>query len=72
MQTLLIACYCDSFIQLILSFSIIYSNEFIGMPKIIKLKDKNYEELKAIGNYGDTMDDIIYRCVQAYKKVNKL
>ena len=43
-----------------------------SMPKIVKLKDETYEELKAIGKYGDTMDDIIYRCVQAYKKVNKL
>ena len=43
-----------------------------SMPKIVKLKDETYEELKAIGKYGDTMDDIIYRCVQAYKKANRL
>lgn len=42
-----------------------------NMPKIVKLKDKTYEELKAMGKYGETMDDIIQRCVQAYKKVNK-
>lgn len=40
--------------------------------KIVKLKDETYEELKAMGKYGETMDDIIYRCVQAYKKANKL
>ena len=43
-----------------------------SMPKIVKLKDETYEELKAMGKYGETMDDIIYRCVQAYKKANKL
>lgn len=42
------------------------------MVKLIKVKDETHKELSKIGVYGETMDDIVTKCVQAYKKLNKL
>ena len=42
--------------------------ELMGMVKLIKVKDETHKELSKLGNYGDTMDDIINKCIQAYKK----
>ena len=30
------------------------------------------KNMSKLGKYGDTMDDIINKCIQAYKKINKL
>jgi hypothetical protein len=45
--------------------------ELMGMVKLIKVKDETHKELAKLGNYGDTMDDIITKCIQAYKKMEK-
>jgi predicted CopG family antitoxin len=42
------------------------------MPKQIKVKAETYEELTNLGKKNETYDDIIQKCIQAYKKVNKL
>ena len=45
--------------------------DLIGVTKLIKVKDETHKELSKLGSYGDTMDDIISKCIQAYKKANK-
>ena len=35
--------------------------------RIIKIKKNTHERLKKLGKYGETMDDIIKRCVDAYE-----
>jgi hypothetical protein len=45
--------------------------DLIGMVKLIKVKDETHRELAKLGNYGDTMDDIINKCIDAYKKIHK-
>lgn len=45
--------------------------DLVGVTKLIKVKDETHKELSKLGNYGDTMDDIINKCIQAYKKLNK-
>ena len=35
--------------------------------RIIKIKENTHERLKKLGKYGETMDDIIKRCVDAYE-----
>lgn len=42
------------------------------LTKLIKLQDDVYEELKELGKYGETMSEIVGKCVQAYKKENKI
>ena len=42
------------------------------MPRQIKVKDETYDELTSLGKKNETYDDIIQKCIQAYKKVNKL
>jgi hypothetical protein len=39
--------------------------------KMVKLKDDTHAELARIGRYGETMDDIIKRCIKAYKLMHK-
>lgn len=39
---------------------------------MIRVDEETYEELRQMGKYGDTMGDIIRKCVKTYKKVNKL
>ena len=41
--------------------------------KLIKVKDETHKELMKLNSrYGETMDDIVSKCIIAYKKVNKL
>ncbi|MGC2596861.1 MAG: hypothetical protein WA395_01865 [Nitrososphaeraceae archaeon] len=42
------------------------------MPRQIKVKDETYDELTSLGKKNETYDDIIQKCIQGYKKVNKL
>jgi predicted CopG family antitoxin len=44
----------------------------MSVPRQIKVKDETYEELTSLGKKNETYDDIIQKCIQAYKKVNKL
>jgi hypothetical protein len=39
--------------------------------KNISIDEKTHHELAKLGVYGETMDDIIKKCIEAYKKVNK-
>lgn len=39
--------------------------------KMVKLNDDTHSELVKIGKYGETMDDIVKRCLEAYKKMQK-
>jgi hypothetical protein len=39
--------------------------------RMVKLKDDTHQELVKIGKYGETMDDIVKKCVKAYKQVHK-
>ena len=43
-----------------------------SVVRMIKLKDETHDQLKAIGRYGESMDAIVKKCIQAYKKANKL
>jgi hypothetical protein len=45
--------------------------EIMGL-KTIKVSDQNHKELGRLGAWNETMDDIIGKCIEAYKKVNKL
>ena len=40
--------------------------------KQIKIKDDTYKELTNLGKKNETYDDIIKKCMTAYKKLNKL
>ena len=42
------------------------------MPRQIKVKDETYDELTSLGKKNETYYDIIQKCIEAYKKVNKL
>lgn len=39
--------------------------------KMVKLKDDTHAELAKIGRYGETMDDIIKKCIKSYKQLHK-
>ena len=39
--------------------------------KTIRVSDQTHKELTKLGNYGDSMDDIIKRIVEVYKKEKK-
>jgi hypothetical protein len=39
-----------------------------GMVKMLKVKDETYAELIDIGKYSETMDDIVRKCLEAYKE----
>jgi len=38
------------------------------MGKVIKIKDETYNELYRLLKYGETMGDIVARCLDAYKR----
>jgi hypothetical protein len=40
--------------------------------KMVKLKDDTHAELVKLGKYGETMDDIIKRCIKAYREKHKV
>jgi predicted CopG family antitoxin len=42
------------------------------LAKQIKIKDDTYEELTELGRKNETYDAIIKKCMQAYKKLNKI
>jgi predicted CopG family antitoxin len=39
--------------------------------KMIRVKDDTHEELAKIGSYGETMDDILKRLIENWKKSHK-
>jgi hypothetical protein len=39
---------------------------------MVKLKDETHAELDKIGLRGESFDEIIKKCIDAYKKLNKL
>jgi hypothetical protein len=43
-------------------------NTTMGMVKMLKVKDETYAELIDIGKYSETMDDIVRKCLEAYKE----
>ena len=43
----------------------------VSAMKTIRVSDEMHEELVKLGNYGDSMDDIIRRLVISYKDENK-
>jgi len=44
----------------------------MSVPKQIKVRDETYHELTSLGKKNETYDHIIQKCIQAYKKMNKL
>lgn len=38
--------------------------------KMVKLKDGTHARLVRIGRYGETMDDIISKCIRAYEQMH--
>ena len=41
------------------------------MTKMVRLNDDTYEEVLSLGQFRETMDDIINRCVKFYKEKQK-
>ncbi len=39
--------------------------------KTLRVSDQTHKELTKLGNYGDSMDDIIKKLVESYKRYNK-
>jgi hypothetical protein len=39
--------------------------------KMIRVKDETHKELSKLGSYGETMDDIINRLIDNWKKLHK-
>ena len=39
--------------------------------KIVSISEETHSELTKLGVYGETIDDIIRKCIEAYKKQNK-
>jgi predicted CopG family antitoxin len=39
-----------------------------GRRKTIGISQETYKELVKVGGYDETMDDIISKCLQAYKR----
>ena len=40
--------------------------------KTVSISKETHSELTKLGLYGDTMDNIIKKCIAAYKKENKI
>jgi hypothetical protein len=38
--------------------------------KMVKLNDDTHARLVTIGKYGETMDDIVKKCIDAYEKLD--
>jgi predicted CopG family antitoxin len=45
--------------------------KMITRMKMAKIRDDTHEDLKNMGRYGDSMADIIGRCVEFYKEKSK-
>lgn len=41
------------------------------MTKMVKLKEDTHQELLSLGEFRETMDDIIAKCIKSYKKEHK-
>ena len=39
--------------------------------KMIKVEDSVHSDMKSIGAYGETMSDIVAKCVRAFKEKHK-
>jgi predicted CopG family antitoxin len=39
--------------------------------KTVSISEETHYELTKLGVYGETLDDIIRKCIEAYKKQNK-
>lgn len=39
--------------------------------KTVSISEETHAELTKLGVYGETIDDIIRKCIEAYKKLNK-
>jgi predicted CopG family antitoxin len=39
--------------------------------KTVSISEETHSELTKLGVYGETLDDIIRKCIEAYKKQNK-
>jgi hypothetical protein len=39
--------------------------------KTVSISEETHAELTKLGVYGETIDDIIKKCIDAYKKLNK-
>lgn len=46
--------------------------EMITNNKQVRLNEKTYDELTELGKKRETYDEIIWKLIQTYKKVNKL
>ena len=47
------------------------SIKIVVSRKTVSISEETHSELTKIGVYGETIDDIIKKCIDAYKKVNK-
>jgi predicted CopG family antitoxin len=41
------------------------------MTKTVRLNDATYQDLLDLGQFRETMDDIISKCIECYKKERK-
>jgi hypothetical protein len=41
------------------------------MTKMVRVNDKTYADMLTIGEFRETMDQIISKCVKCYKEKNK-
>jgi predicted CopG family antitoxin len=39
--------------------------------KTVSISDDTHKELVKLGVYGETIDDIIRKCIEAYKQLHK-
>ena len=39
--------------------------------KTVSISDETHKDLVKLGVYGETIDDIIKKCIEAYKRENK-
>ncbi len=39
--------------------------------KMLKIKDSTHDELLSLGEFRETMDDIVSKCVRFYKEKHK-
>ena len=49
----------------------ILSIRIVLARKTVSISEETHFELTKLGVYGETIDDIIKKCIDAYKKVNK-
>jgi len=49
----------------------VMSTRVILARKTVSISEETHLELTKIGVYGETIDDIIRKCIEAYKKQNK-